>query len=37
MISGALEIIYGVDPGLVHPLRLPASQGREKFSYIVIA
>jgi hypothetical protein len=37
MISGALEIIYGVDAGLVHPLRLPASQGPEKFGYIVIA
>jgi hypothetical protein len=36
MISGALEIIYGVDAGLVHPLLLPASQGAEKFSYIVI-
>jgi hypothetical protein len=36
MISGALEIIYGVDAGLVHPLLLPASQGAEKFGYIVI-
>jgi hypothetical protein len=36
MISGALEIIYGVDAGLVHPLLLPASQGPEKFGYIVI-
>ena len=37
MISGALEIIYGVDAGLVHPLLLPASQGPERFGYIVIA
>ena len=37
MISGALEIIYGVDGGLVHPLLLPASQGPGKFGYIVIA
>jgi hypothetical protein len=36
MISGALEIIYGVDAALVHPLLLPASQGTEKFGYIVI-
>ena len=36
MISGALEIIFGVDAGLVHPLLLPASQGPEKFGYIVI-
>jgi hypothetical protein len=36
MISGALEIIYGVDAGLVHPLLLPASQGPDKFGYIVI-
>lgn len=37
MISGALEIICGVDAGLVHPLLLPASQGQERFGYIVIA
>jgi hypothetical protein len=37
MISGALEIICGVDAGIVHPLRLPASQGAEKFGYIVVA
>ncbi len=37
MISGALEIIFGVDAGLVHPLLLPASQGQERFGYIVIA
>ena len=37
MISGALEIIYGVDAGLVNPLLLPASQGPGKCGYIVIA
>ncbi len=37
MIAGALEIIRGVDAGVVHPLLLPASQGAEKFGYIVIA
>ena len=37
MISGALEIIYGVEGGLVHPLRLPASQGPDRFGYIVIS
>jgi hypothetical protein len=36
VISGALEIIFGVEAGLVHPLRLPASQGPERFGYIVI-
>jgi hypothetical protein len=37
MILGALEIIYGVEAGLVHPLHLPETQGPERFSYIVIA
>jgi len=37
VISGALEIICGVEAALVHPLLLPASQGPEKFGYIVIA
>lgn len=37
MISGALEIIYGVDAGLVDPLNLPASQGPAMTGYIVIA
>jgi hypothetical protein len=37
VISGALEIICGVEAGLVNPLLLPASQGPEKFGYIVIA
>jgi hypothetical protein len=36
MISGALEIMYGVDAALVHPLLLPASLGEEQVGYIVI-
>ena len=36
MIAGALEIICGVDAGVVNPLLLPATQGEEKFDYIVI-
>lgn len=36
MIAGALEIICGVDAGVVNPLLLPAAQGEEKYAYIVI-